>query len=238
MTPNQRHSPGPKGLGTHSPIPRPVELQHLRTFIFLSRILVKKVGFTRWQSGESQGEVCTLWAWQRVSQGQTGPHEPGGPAGRLEREDGPPQSLMWEDRRWAFRGLESSLREGPWGREVTSLCRTCPDTWDRSTGEDRMQERTGATNRIRRAGTMRMGPGQMPGARSPRLAGRLVAKVSKLSSQPQWMEGHPTVHLLEKGAEIRCFLRLRKRNQTLILARFKTRQKHPMGLEARMLGGP
>ena len=50
------------------------------------------------------------------------------------REDGPPQSLMWEDGRWAFRGLESSLREGPWGREDTSLCRTCPDTWDRSTG--------------------------------------------------------------------------------------------------------
>ena len=65
------------------------------------------------------------------------------------REDGPPQSLMWEDGRWAFRGLESSLREGPWGREDTSLCRTCPDTWDRSTGEDRMQERTGATKRIK-----------------------------------------------------------------------------------------
>ena len=66
--------------------------------------------------------------------------------------------------------------------------------------------------------------------------GRLVAKVSKLSPQPQWMEGHSTVRLLEKGAEIRCFLRLRKRNQTLILARFKTKQKYPMGLEARIGG--
>ena len=46
---------------------------------------MKKVDFTRWQSGESQGEVCTLWAWQKVSQGQTGPREPGGRAGRLER---------------------------------------------------------------------------------------------------------------------------------------------------------
>ena len=85
MTPNQRHSLVPKGQETHSPIPRPVGFQHLRTFIFLSRTLVKKVDFTRWQSGESQGEVCTLWAWQKVSQGQTGPREPGGRAGRLER---------------------------------------------------------------------------------------------------------------------------------------------------------
>lgn len=91
MTPNQRHSLVPKGQETHSPIPRPLGLKHLRTFIFLSRTLAKKVDFTRWQSGESQGEVCTLWAWQRVSQGQTGPHEPDGPAGGLERGQGSSQ---------------------------------------------------------------------------------------------------------------------------------------------------
>lgn len=41
--------------------------------------------------------------------------------------------------------------------------------------------------------------------RGPRLPGRLVAKVSELSSQPKWVEGHPTTHLLGEGAEIRCF---------------------------------
>ena len=43
------------------------------------------------------------------------------------------------------------------------------------------------------------------GAWSLWLVGRLVAKVSELSSQPKWVEGHPTTRLLEEAAEIRCF---------------------------------
>lgn len=55
-----------------------------------------------------------------------------------------------------------------------------------------------------------------PGAQSPRLVGHLVTKVSELSLQSHWVEGHPTTRLLENGAEIRCCSRLSERNQTLL----------------------
>lgn len=61
-------------------------------------------------------------------------------------------------------------------------------------------------------------PGESARAWSPRLVGRLVAKVSELSSQPKWVEGHPTTHLLEKGVEMRFFNVEQKEPGTLLLA--------------------
>lgn len=59
--------------------------------------------------------------------------------------------------------------------------------------------------------------GESAGARSPRLMGCLVAKVSDLSLKPKWVEGHPTTRLLEEGVESRSFfLTLSKGSQTLL----------------------
>lgn len=61
------------------------------------------------------------------------------------RDGGPPQNLMWElfaeDRRVAFRGLESCLMDEATGMGVADLCASYLGAWDKAdTGDWRCRE--------------------------------------------------------------------------------------------------